>query len=215
VKRLADFALALAGLILLSPVMTLVGILIKATSAGPIIFRQKRVGANGTLFEMYKFRTMRVEAPGEVATHLLIDADRHLTPIGGFLRRSSLDELPQLVNVLKGEMSLVGPRPALWNQYDLIEARHTYGADTLRPGVTGWAQINGRDELDVEEKARLDGFYAAHRGFMMDVRCLLGSLGAVVAGKGVVEGSARPTGEVSGARGRMRARAEDDVEETL
>lgn len=190
-----DFALSLVALVLLSPVLGLVSIAVKATSPGPVIFRQRRVGAAGRLFEMYKFRTMRVDAPAEVATHLLTGAESLLTPVGGFLRRSSLDELPQLVNVLKGDMSLVGPRPALWNQYDLIDARKAHGADGARPGVTGWAQINGRDELSIERKAELDGFYVQHQGVMLDMKCLIGTVLPALRADGVVEGASRCQGD--------------------
>lgn len=188
-KRAADFTCGLLGLIVLSPLLLVIAIAVKLTSRGPVIFRQKRVGQGKRTFEMYKFRTMRISAPSEVPTHLMARADEHLTSIGRFLRRSSLDELPQLVNVLKGDMSLVGPRPALWNQEDLIQARDRYGANDIRPGVTGWAQINGRDELAIEDKARLDGYYAQHRGPLMDLRCILGSFGVVVRAEGVVEGA--------------------------
>lgn len=210
-KRAIDFSLALLALVVLSPVMIAAALAVKFTSHGPAVFRQKRVGSSGKLFEMYKFRTMRVDAPSEVATHLLSDAQNLLTPVGGFLRRSSLDELPQLVNVLKGDMSLVGPRPALWNQYDLIEARKACGADGVRPGVTGWAQINGRDELAIEEKAKLDGYYAENQGLMMDLKCILGSFGVVAAGKGVLEGGAPVAASSAGDQGSGGMRGNEGV----
>ncbi len=188
-KRTGDLVFALLGLLVLAPVLGLVALAVRLSSPGPVIFRQNRIGIGKTPFEMYKFRTMRADAPSEVPTHQMANAEQHLTPVGGFLRRSSLDELPQLVNVLKGDMSIVGPRPALWNQYDLIEARECYGANSIRPGVTGWAQINGRDELAIEDKARMDGYYAQHQGLLMDLKCLLGSVGVVVRAEGVVEGA--------------------------
>jgi len=188
-KRPTDFVLALLGLVVLAPIMGVAAVAVKLSSPGPVIFRQKRIGMSKIPFGMYKFRTMRTDAPSEVPTHLMANTEQHLTPVGRLLRRYSLDELPQLVNVLKGDMSLVGPRPALWNQRDLIEAREAYGANAIRPGVTGWAQINGRDELAIVDKARLDGYYAQHQGLLMDLKCILGSFGVVVRAEGVVEGA--------------------------
>lgn len=189
IKRAGDLLLACVGLLVLSPLLLGVMFAIRMDSPGPVLFRQKRVGLHKKHFEIYKFRTMKVDTPKDVPTHLCTEADTYLTGIGGFLRRSSLDELPQLMNIVKGDMSLIGPRPALWNQYDLIEERDKYGANDLRPGLTGWAQINGRDELDVFQKARLDGEYVEKYGFIMDMKCFFGSFRKVVSGEGVVEGS--------------------------
>ncbi len=189
VKRILDVVLAALAVAVLSPLMLAVALAVKLTSPGPVFFRQKRVGLNKTYFMIYKFRTMRVDAPNDRPTHLLKNPAAFITPVGGFLRRSSLDELPQLFNVLRGEMSLVGPRPALWNQYDLIAARDRNGANGVRPGMTGWAQVNGRDELTIEVKARRDGEYVRRMGFWFDAWCLLRTASRVVRGSGVVEGA--------------------------
>ena len=157
VKRLLDLVLSLIGLIVISPVLAILAIWIRLDSPGPVLFTQRRVGKGKTYFDIYKFRTMRIDAPHDVPTHLLGSPDAFITRSGRFLRRTSLDELPQIFNILKGEMSIVGPRPALWNQEDLIAERDKYGANDIRPGLTGWAQINGRDELPIEVKAALDG----------------------------------------------------------
>ena len=166
---------------------------IKLDSKGPVLFRQKRVGINKTYFNILKFRTMKIDTPKDMPTHLLKDPQQYITKVGGFLRKTSLDELPQIINILKGDMAIVGPRPALWNQYDLIEERDKYGANDILPGLTGWAQINGRDELPIAVKARLDGEYVKHMGFLMDVRCILGTVISVVRQEGIVEGG---TGEL-------------------
>lgn len=163
-------------------------VLIKLDSKGPIIFTQKRVGKDKTHFNIYKFRTMKIDTPKEMPTHLLDNSDFFITKIGRFLRKTSLDELPQLFNILKGDMSVIGPRPALWNQYDLIEERDKYGANEVPVGLTGWAQINGRDELEIDVKAKLDGEYADKIGFLMDVRCFFGTIFSVLRSDGVVEG---------------------------
>ena len=190
-KRAVDFACALLGAIVLSPVLLVVALAVKLTSPGPVIFRQKRVGMHGTHFEMYKFRTMRADTPSDVPTHLLAGPEDHVTGVGRFLRRTSLDELPQLFNILKGDMSIVGPRPALWNQLDLIEEREKVGANAVRPGLTGWAQVHGRDELSIPEKAALDGYYVRNRGPLLDMRCVASTIVAVVKADGVVEGATR------------------------
>ena len=187
-KRALDFILSLIALIVLSPVLLVIAAAIKATSPGPVFFKQKRVGLKKTHFMIYKFRTMRTDAPKDAPTHLLQNAQSFITPVGRFLRASSLDELPQLINILKGEMSIVGPRPALWNQFDLIAERDKYGANDIRPGLTGWAQINGRDELPIDVKARLDGEYVQNLSFLFDVKCFLGTIRAVLRHEGVVEG---------------------------
>lgn len=187
VKRAIDVVLAFVALVVLSPIM-LITAAVKLDSKGPVLFRQKRVGAHKTYFDMYKFRSMRTDTPKDMPTHLLQNPDAFITRTGRFLRKTSLDELPQLLNILAGEMSIIGPRPALWNQYDLIEERDKYGANDVRPGLTGWAQINGRDELEIEEKARLDGEYIEKMSFRFDVRCFFGTIGAVLRHDGVVEG---------------------------
>ena len=188
VKRALDFLAALIALIALAVPGGLIALAIKADSRGPVFFRQKRVGKDKTHFMILKFRTMRVDTPKDVPTHLLTDPYAFITRSGRFLRRTSLDELPQLINILRGEMSFVGPRPALWNQFDLIARRDTAGVNALRPGLTGWAQVNGRDELPIEVKARLDGEYAQNLSFSMDLRCVLRTLRSVFRGEGVVEG---------------------------
>ncbi len=160
---------------------------------GPAFFSQKRVGKGKKLFNLYKLRSMKMDTPHDVPTHLLENPDQYILKIGAFIRKTSIDELPQLINILKGDISLVGPRPALWNQYDLISERDKYGANDIRPGLTGWAQINGRDELEIPVKAALDGEYTRNISFKMDVKCFFGTFGVVLSHKGVVEGG---TGEM-------------------
>ena len=188
VKRWLDIILSLTGMILLSPLLLLLSIAIKLDSQGPVLFRQKRIGKNKKEFYILKFRTMRMEAPRDMPTHLLKHPEQYITRTGKFLRKTSLDELPQILNVIRGEMSLIGPRPALWNQRDLIEEREKYGANNVPAGLTGWAQINGRDELSIEEKARLEGEYVKQQSFLFDCKCLLGTIGCVLRQKGVLEG---------------------------
>ena len=187
-KRALDFVLALLAVILLAIPMGLIALWIKFDSPGPVLFRQKRVGRYRTHFNILKFRTMRGDTPHDVPTHLLKNADSYITKSGAFLRKTSLDELPQIYNILVGQMSIVGPRPALYNQYDLIEAREQVHANDVRPGLTGLAQVNGRDELPIDVKARYDGEYAAHVTFGMDVSIFLRTIGYVFARRGVVEG---------------------------
>ncbi len=187
-KRLIDFILALLGIIFLALPMLIIVICIKADSKGPILFKQKRVGKNKTYFNILKFRTMYADTPKDVPTHLLVDPDKYITRVGKFLRKTSLDELPQIFNILLGSMAVVGPRPALWNQFDLIALRDKYCANDVRPGLTGLAQISGRDELELEEKARLDGEYVKKLSFAMDVKCFFGTFSSVAFEKGVVEG---------------------------
>ncbi|MCT4785117.1 sugar transferase [Exiguobacterium aestuarii] len=187
-KRKIDFMLALIGLIVLSPLFIGIMIAIKLESKGPVFFKQKRVGIRQSHFNILKFRTMRIDTPKDTPTHLLADPDQYITKIGKFLRKTSLDELPQIINILKGEMAIIGPRPALWNQYDLIEEREKYQANNVLPGLTGWAQINGRDELPIEYKAQLDGEYIKRMTFWMDVQCFIGTIFSVLKGHGVVEG---------------------------
>ena len=187
-KRALDFLAALAALIVLLIPGALIALWIKADSRGPVFFRQKRVGRDKAHFMILKFRTMRVDTPKDVPTHLLKDPYAFITRSGRFLRKTSLDELPQLINILKGEMSFVGPRPALWNQFDLIARRDEAGATALCPGLTGWAQVNGRDELPIDVKARFDGEYARNLSFFMDMECVSRTLRDVFRGEGVVEG---------------------------
>lgn len=187
-KRIIDIVLSGIALILLSPVFLILSILIKKESEGPILFKQKRVGLNKTHFNILKFRTMRIDTPKDSPTHLLENPDQYITKIGKFLRRSSLDELPQIWNIFRGEMSIIGPRPALWNQYDLIEERDKYGANDVPPGLTGWAQINGRDELPIDVKAKLDGEYVEKKSLWMDTKCFFLTILSVVKSDGVVEG---------------------------
>lgn len=188
IKRTLDIVLSLAGLVLLSPVYILIIILIKADSRGPILFKQKRIGRYKKEFYILKFRSMKIETPNDMPTHLLSDPDAYITRVGKFLRKTSLDELPQIINILKGDMSIVGPRPALWNQYDLIEERDKYGANEIEPGLTGWAQINGRDELPIDVKAKLDGEYTQNISFKFDVLIFFKTILSVATSKGVREG---------------------------
>jgi O-antigen biosynthesis protein WbqP len=194
IKRSFDIVISSLSLILLSWLFLLIMLVIAADDPGPVFFRQKRVGKNGKYFSLFKFRTMRTDAPHDTPTHLLTDPEKHITRVGRFLRKSSLDELPQLINIFTGKMSLIGPRPALWNQYDLLEEREKYGANSLRPGLTGWAQINGRDEISNVEKAKLDGEYAekirkgGFTAFGFDVKCFIGTIFSVAKAEGVREG---------------------------
>lgn len=188
IKRLIDLVLSVCGLIILSPLLIAIVIAIKLDSKGPVIFKQKRVGKNKTYFNIWKFRTMRTDAPKDMPTHLLSSPDAYITKIGKFLRQTSLDELPQILQIVVGKMSIIGPRPALWNQYDLIEERDKYGANDITPGLTGWAQVNGRDELEIPVKAKLDGEYVEKMGFMMDCKCFIMTIFSVARHDGVVEG---------------------------
>ncbi|CAH1211480.1 Undecaprenyl phosphate N,N'-diacetylbacillosamine 1-phosphate transferase [Paenibacillus allorhizoplanae] len=188
IKRLIDVLLSLIGIIILLPVFLLLILGIKLDSRGPVLFKQKRVGINKSYFYILKFRTMKIDTPKDTPTHLLDRPEQYITRMGKFLRKSSLDEIPQIWNILLGQMSIIGPRPALWNQYDLIKERDKFGANNILPGLTGWAQINGRDELSIEHKAMLDGEYVEKLNFMMDVRCFFETIASVVQSKGVVEG---------------------------
>lgn len=192
-KRILDVFLSLMGLIFLSPFFLLLMLAIKLDSKGPVFFRQKRVGIHKRYFYILKFRTMQMDTPKDMPTHLLADPEQYITRVGKVLRKTSLDELPQIINILKGDMSIIGPRPALWNQNDLIAERDKYGANDVMPGLTGWAQINGRDELEIPVKARMDGEYVKRMSFLFDVKCFLGTVLSVVRGDGVVEGG---TGEL-------------------
>lgn len=188
IKTIIDRFLALLGLVILSPVLLILSLAVKVESKGPVLFKQKRVGIYKSHFYILKFRTMRIDTPKDTPTHLLENPEQYITRVGKFLRKTSLDELPQIINILKGEMAIVGPRPALWNQYDLIAERDKYGANDILPGLTGWAQINGRDELPIDVKARLDGEYVSRISFLMDLKCILGTVVSVMRQDGVVEG---------------------------
>ncbi len=194
VKRGLDLVLSFCALVVLSPLLLAISVWIKCDSPGPVLFRQKRVGKGKDLFFILKFRTMRTDTPKDVPTHLLQDPDAYITRSGHFLRKTSLDELPQIWNILVGQMSIVGPRPALWNQYDLLEERDKYGANDVPPGLTGWAQVNGRDELEIPVKAKLDGEYVARLSFGMDLKCFFLTIARVLTHKGVVEGGTGQAG---------------------
>lgn len=191
-KRLFDVVLSGAALLLLWPVIALIALIIKVTDPGPVLFSQKRVGIKKkgeiTYFPIYKFRTMKTSTPKDVPTHLLGNPEQWITGIGKILRKTSLDELPQIWNIFVGHMSIVGPRPALWNQYDLIEEREKYMANDVMPGLTGWAQINGRDELPIDVKAKMDGDYVKNLGLLFDLKCFLLTITSVLRSDGVVEG---------------------------
>ena len=176
------------GMIVLSPFFLLLVLAIKLDSKGPVLFKQKRIGLHKKHFYILKFRTMRIDTPKDTPTHLLENPEQWITKVGKFLRKTSLDELPQIWNIFVGDMSIIGPRPALWNQYDLIEERDRYGANDVLPGLTGWAQIHGRDELPIAKKAELDGYYVRHLSFGLDVRCFFGTIKSVAKSEGVVEG---------------------------
>ncbi len=188
VKRILDIIICLPACILLAPFMIIFSIMIKLDSPGPILFKQKRVGQNKKLFEIWKFRTMRTDTPKDMPTHMLSNPEAYITKFGKWARKYSVDELPQIYQALLGVLSLVGPRPALWNQYDLIAERDKYGANDIKPGITGWAQINGRDELEIQVKARLDGEYVLNFGLLMDIKCFVGTFFSVLSHDGVVEG---------------------------
>lgn len=192
-KRVFDFILSLLGLIVLSPVFLILALWIKLDSKGPVFFTQRRVGIHKSYFNILKFRTMRIDTPHDRPTHLLDNPDQWITKAGHFLRKTSLDEMPQIINILTGKMAIIGPRPALWNQEDLIAERDKYGANDVRPGLTGWAQINGRDELEIPVKAAYDGEYVKRMSFLFDLKCFFGTIASVLRHDGVVEGG---TGEM-------------------
>lgn len=187
-KRLLGLLMSVSGIIVLSPVYLVLILAIKTTSPGPIFFKQKRVGIHKTHFQILKFRSMRIDTPKDIPTHMLENPDQYITSVGKFMRKTSLDELPQLFNIVKGDMAVVGPRPALWNQYDLIAERDKYGANDVLPGLTGWAQVNGRDELEIDVKAKYDGQYVERMSFLFDCRCFLMTIASVLKHDGVVEG---------------------------
>ena len=187
-KRLLDIILSGCAIVILSPLLLIIAVAIKIDDPGPVLFRQKRVGIHKNHFSIMKFRTMKMDTPKDTPTHLLENPEQYITKVGKFLRKSSLDELPQIFQIFTGKMSIIGPRPALWNQFDLIAERDKYGANDVRPGLTGWAQINGRDELPIDVKARLDGEYVEKLSFHFDCKCFFGTIGAVLKHDGVVEG---------------------------
>ena len=187
-KRCLDVILSGCGIVILAPLMALIALAIKVDDPGPVFFRQKRVGIHKSYFHILKFRTMKMDTPRDTPTHLLENPQKYITRVGGVLRKTSLDELPQVFQIFSGKMSVIGPRPALWNQEDLIEERDRYGANDVRPGLTGWAQINGRDELPIAVKARFDGEYVQRLSFLFDCRCFFGTILSVLKHDGVVEG---------------------------
>ena len=193
IKRILDLILSVIGLILTAIPMLIIAVVIRREDPGPALFRQKRFGIHKSFFTLYKFRSMKLSTPHDVPTHQLADPEQYLLKSGRFIRKYSLDELPQLINILRGDMSVIGPRPALWNQEDLIAERDKYGANDVRPGLTGWAQINGRDEREIPVKAKLDGEYARKLSFLFDCRCFFGTFLKVLRHEGVVEGG---TGEM-------------------
>ena len=192
IKRSLDKVLSFCGLLMLSPVLVIISIAVYINDPGPILFSQKRVGKNKELFMLHKFRSMKMSTPHDMPTHLLENPDQYITKVGKILRKTSLDELPQIWDIFVGNMSVIGPRPALWNQYDLIEERDKYGANDVIPGLTGWAQINGRDELEIDAKAKFDGDYTDNISLLFDVKCFFGTITSVLKRDGVVEGG---TGE--------------------
>lgn len=192
-KRLIDIVLSGIGIVVLAVPMLFIALAIKLDSRGPVLFKQKRVGLHKEHFYILKFRTMRIDTPKDAPTHELSDPKKWITKVGGFLRKTSLDELPQMFNIFGGTMSIIGPRPALWNQYDLIAERDKYGANDVPVGLTGWAQINGRDELEIPVKAALDGEYVKLQSFLFDCKCFFGTITSVLKSDGVVEGG---TGEI-------------------
>lgn len=204
IKRLIDLVLSFFGIIVFALPMFIIAIAIKLDSKGPVFFKQNRIGLHKKHFNILKFRTMRTDTPHDAPTHQLEDPKKWITKVGGFLRKTSLDELPQIFNIFVGQMSIIGPRPALWNQFDLIEERDKYGANDVPPGLTGWAQINGRDELEIPVKAKLDGEYVEKQSFVFDCKCFFGTITSVLKSDGVVEGG---TGE-------MKKQEEQKKEET-
>ncbi len=188
VKRFSDVFLSFIALIILAVPMVIFSLIIKCESKGPVIFKQKRIGKNKKEFYIYKFRTMRADTPENVPTHLLSDPESYITKSGKFFRKTSIDELPQLFNIIKGDMSIIGPRPALWNQYDLIEKRDKFGANDCLPGLTGLAQINGRDEIEIEKKAEFDGEYVKNISFLLDLKIFFLTIKSVFKAEGIKEG---------------------------
>ncbi len=188
-KRAFDFLVSLLSIVALCPFLIIISLMIKKGSKGPVFFKQKRIGMNKKTFYILKFRTMREETPKDMPTHMLQNPDMYITKIGKFLRKTSLDELPQIINIIQGEMSIIGPRPALWNQFELIVEREKYGANDIRPGLTGWAQINGRDELPIVVKAALDGEYVRKMSLLFDLSIFIKTISSVLKSEGVSEGA--------------------------
>lgn len=205
-KRIIDILCSFMAIVFLSVIYLPICLIVKCTSPGPIFFKQKRIGKNKTYFNILKFRTMRIDTPKDCPTHLLENPDQYITGVGKFLRKTSLDELPQIFNIFKGDMSVIGPRPALWNQDDLIAERDKYNVNELKPGLTGWAQVNGRDELPIPVKAKLDGEYAERISFLFDIKCLFLTVVSVFKSDGVVEGG---TGQMT------ESQIQEKVEETV
>ena len=202
-KRFFDVVFSFVGIVMLGVPMLILIILIKKEDPGPAFFKQKRVGIHKRYFELIKFRSMKLDTPHDIPTHQLENPEQYLLKCGKVMRKYSLDELPQLINVLRGDMSLIGPRPALWNQFDLIEEREKYGANDILPGITGWAQINGRDELEIPFKAKLDGEYVMRQSFFFDCKCFFRTISKVLKHDGVVEGG---TGVID----KMKEKSEDE-----
>lgn len=198
-KRMIDIILSGCGILVLAPVYLILALAIKIDDPGPVMFRQKRVGIHKSHFQIMKFRTMKMETPRDMPTHLLENPEQYITRVGKILRKTSLDELPQIFQIFTGDMSIIGPRPALWNQFDLIAERDKYGANDVRPGLTGWAQINGRDELPIDVKARFDGEYVQNISFLFDCKCFFGTIFSVLRSDGVVEGG---TGKLEKEKGK-------------
>lgn len=194
-KRIMDFIIGLSGIIILLPILLLISLIVKITSPGPVLFRQERVGQNNKIFRILKFRSMRSDTPRDVPTHMLANPERYITGIGKFMRKTSIDELPQLWNIVKGDMAIIGPRPSLPNQYDLNKLRDENGSSRIRPGLTGLAQISGRDELEVEIKAKLDGEYVKHLSFLFDLKCFFRTITRVFNSDGVLEGGIKKSKE--------------------
>ena len=211
-KRVIDIVLSFLGIIVLSVPMLIVAIAIKCDSKGPVFFRQKRVGIKKKTFTILKFRTMRIDTPHDAPTHELSDPKKWITKVGGFLRKTSLDEIPQIFNIFVGHMSIIGPRPALWNQDDLIAERDKYGANDVKPGLTGWAQINGRDELEIPVKASLDGEYVKKMSFLFDCKCFFGTILSVLKSDGVVEGGTGEMKKQAESAEEQKKEAEDQKE---
>ena len=211
-KRAIDVVLSTCGLIVLSPVFLIVAIAVIIDDPGPVFFAQKRIGKNKNgkiaFFRLYKFRSMKMSTPHDTPTHLLENPEQYITRVGKVLRKTSLDELPQIFNIFKGDMSVIGPRPALWNQDDLYAEREKYGANDVVPGLTGWAQINGRDELEIDVKAKLDGEYVQKMSFSFDVKCFVGTIFSVLRSDGVVEGG---TGEMAKHANKRRNEAKNNT----
>ena len=194
VKQILDYLFSFILILTLSPILLIIALIVKLDSKGPVLFKQKRIGMNCTEFYVYKYRSMRTDTPADMPTHLFQNAESFITGSGRFLRKSSMDELPQLFNIIRGEMSFIGPRPALWNQSDLVQAREDQArksgvnANSVKPGITGWAQVNGRDELPINVKADLDGYYAKNLSFLLDLKILFMTFFSILTGKGVSEG---------------------------